>query len=135
MSADGRASGCVWASCEDQSSRTVTQGFFLALRQRRYRNAYEYLSATVRRDLSYSTFAQRSRDIVRVEILEMKSIERSAHVLRYRVRGKLRLRHDGKLFDAIYAGTAVLILQSGRWWIEEVDLKPTQQKQVPGYRV
>jgi hypothetical protein len=89
----------------------------------------------VQRQVSYPDFESHARDILKAQVLDMTATERSSHLVRFRVKGKLRLRYRGQLFDAIYGGTAAMTLWQGRWYVDEVELKPLSQRRLkpPNY--
>ena len=123
------------SSAPTSTPEAVTRDFFLSVRTGRYRRAYDHLSPSVRRDVPYGEFEARSRDIKWARVLELQATERSRNLVRYRVKGRLRLVYKGELFEAVYAGKAALSLNRGEWHIDEVELKPTQQKRLRAYRL
>lgn len=120
-------------------AENVAQRFFGAVRRHDYRVAYNLLSPGVRRDLPFGEFARRSSDIKSFDVLELRAVERGAHLVRYRVKGRLRMAYRGSLYDAIYAGQASISRNGTGWSIAQVDLKPIFQKRIgplpPEYHV
>jgi hypothetical protein len=123
------------AAAPPSPSDAAARRFFDAVRAHDYRAAYAMLSTAVMRSLPYGEFARRSADIKRFAIIELTAFDRGAHLVRYRVRGKVRMLYQGALFDAVYSGTADIALEGAGWRIAQVDLKPIEQKRVPGYHI
>ena len=121
------------------SADTVGRRFFSAIRAHDYATAYGLLSEGVRRDLPFSLFAQRSRDILTFQIVTLRAVERGRHLVRYEVKGKLRIVYRGDLFDAVYGGTVGVSSVAGGWRIAQVDLAPLEQKRLgkapPSYHI
>lgn len=117
----------------------AASAFFRAVHACRYREAYEYLAPGVRRDLSYEDFERHSRDVKAVKIIELIATERARSLVRFRVKGRLRILYEGQLFDAIYGGKACMTRVGSKWCIDEVELKPLEQRPVkkgsPGYHI
>ena len=110
--------------------QAVARSFFDAIRGHRYRAAYALLGPAVQQSCPYSYFVRRSRAILRFSVLELRCFDRGRHLVRFHVRGKLRLVYRGSLFEAVYAGRADLALANGAWRIAQVDLKPITQKRL-----
>lgn len=123
----------------DSAPDAAAQRFFGAVRKQDYRAAYGMLSPGVRRDVPYREFVRRSRDIKRFKVLELVALDRGNHLVRFRVKGQLRMVYKGDLYDAVYAGTADMTRSDKTWFIGQVDLKPIKEKRVgpapPGYHI
>ena len=113
--------------------------FFDAVHARRFREAYDFLAPGVQRDLSYEDFELHSREVKSVKVIELVATERARSLVRFRVKGRLRIVYEGQLFEAIYGGRACMTRVGSKWCIDEVDLKPLEQRPVkkgsPGYRI
>lgn len=106
------------------------------MRARDYRKAYAVLSPAVQREVPYWEFAGRSEDIRDFRVLALSPTERHETLARYYVKGRIKLRHDGQMFAALYAGRVVMTRIKGAWRVEEVELKPLSQKRIaPDYRI
>jgi len=100
------------------------------VRGRDYPKAYGFLSPAVRREIPYRDFAVRADDIKRFDVLRLDVYERAKALVRYKVKGKVKLVYKGQLFLALYAGTATVTRHGDRWTVEEVELKPISQKRL-----
>lgn len=118
------------ALSQSSEADAVGRRFFAAIRARDYAAAYATLSTGVRRDLPYAAFAQRSRDILAFQVVSLDVVERGRNLVRYQVRGRLRIVHRGEMFDAVYAGTVGVSRNQGAWRIAAVDLSPVTQKRL-----
>ena len=122
-----------------QTAEQAAQAFFAAVHAGRYREAYARLAPGVQRDLSYAEFELHSREVLAARVVELVATDRSRTLVRFRVKGRLRIRYQGELFDAVYAGQAAMVRVGAKWYIDEVDMKAIEQrpvkKKAPGYHI
>ncbi|MCL5774380.1 MAG: hypothetical protein M1536_08430 [Firmicutes bacterium] len=120
------------AAFSEEIPQKIAKSFFEAINKKEYRKAYDYLSLAAKDDVRYPDFAEKGRDVIRVDLVSIKIIDEDSKLIRTKVKANVVGRQDNQIFKALYGGKVDLKKENGTWKIITVDLEPLAQKAVNG---
>jgi hypothetical protein len=122
----------VYAGTPD--ARRTALDFFANINERSYAKAYAFFSGAIKQEISFSQFREKARDIKKARIIALTVYDEDRYLVKMRVKAKITMIYKGDCYEALYGGTCNLQRDEGPWKVASVELKPLEQKKVPGNR-
>lgn len=113
---------------KDDTARKLVHRFFRMVYERKYPQAYDCFSKSIKREVSLSRFTQGAGDIRYLKLLEIKVTDREENLIKMNIQARIKMVYKGELFEAVYEGKFDVYREDGKWRVLTVDLKAKSQK-------
>jgi hypothetical protein len=122
--------GMVVSSQEKQEPviRESIHRFFNLVHQRKYRDAYNLFSRSVRRDISFTNFMEGAQDVKYLKILTIDIQDVESNLAKTRISALIHVNYQGSLYEAEYEGQVTLYRENNIWKVLAVNLEAKSQK-------
>ncbi len=120
---------CAHASQKEKAAvKKSVVGFFYCFSQKKYKQAYDMFSDSLKMEIPYGKFLEKSSDIRQADIKKFEIYDADEYLAKMHLRVNIKLVHEGSLYSAIYIGTCDAVKEKGQWKLAAVKLSSEKSK-------
>jgi hypothetical protein len=108
--------------------RQSVHRFFSLVHQKKYEDAYNLFSRSVKSDVSYRMFVEGAQDVKYLKIQSIDIFDLENNLAKTRISTLIHLVHQDNLFEGVYEGQVSLYKERGTWKVLAVSLEAKSSK-------